>query len=116
MSDLLDDPETYTVIRWGLQRGLWAFKIKSPYDYFQAFKKYTLKGGIADRIKIPVWLADGEYETLMAGQSQRVKKALGENAELHMFNGTAGFHCQTGALQELARVMFAWLDKTLNKP
>ncbi|KAJ4246284.1 hypothetical protein NW762_013635 [Fusarium torreyae] len=115
MSDLLDDPETDTVISWGLQQGLWAFNIKSPYDFFQAFKKYTLKGGIADRIKIPVWLADGEYEDLMAGQSQRVKDALGEKAELHIFNGTAGFHCQTGALQELARVMFAWLDKTLNQ-
>lgn len=115
MDELLSDPETDTVIKWGLRQGLWAFKIKSPYDFFQAFKNYTLKGGIADRINIPVWLADGEYEDLMAGQSQLVKDALGEKAELHMFNGTAGFHCQTGASQELGRVMFAWLDKTLNR-
>ena len=94
---------------------LYAFKMKSPYDFFQSFKNYTLKGGIADRINMPVWIADGEYEDLMAGQSQLVKDALGEKAELHRFNGTAWFHCQTGAPQELGRVMFAWLDKRLNK-
>lgn len=111
MNELQTDPETSTVIRWGLQQGLWAFKMKSPYEFFQSFKNYTLKDGIAERITIPVWIADGEYEDLMAGQSQLVKDALGETAELHMFNGTAGFHCQTGAPQELGRVMFAWLDK-----
>lgn len=113
MDELLSDPETSTVIKWGLEQGSWAFKMKSPYDIFQSFKNYTLKGGITDRIKMPVWIADGEYEDLMAGQSQLVKDALGERAELHMFNGTAGFHCQTGAPQEFGRVMFAWLDKTL---
>ncbi|KAJ0122644.1 hypothetical protein J7T55_003159 [Diaporthe amygdali] len=115
MDELQSDPETSTVIKWGLQQGLWAFKMKSPYDFFQSFKNYTLKGGISDRIKMPVWLADGEFEDLMAGQSQLVKDALGEKAELHMFNGTAGFHCQTGAPQEFGRVMFAWLGKTLDK-
>lgn len=115
MDELRSDPETPTVTSWGLEQGLWAFKIKSPYDFFQSFKNYTLKGGIADRINMPVWIADGEYEDLMAGQSQLVKDALGERAELHMFNGTAGFHCQTGAPQELGRVMFARLDKALNR-
>lgn len=114
MDELRSDPETSTTITWGLEQGLWAFKMKSPYNFFQSFKNYTLKGGIADRINMPVWIADGEYEDLMAGQSQLVKDALGEWAELHTFNGTAGFHCQTGAPQELGRVMFAWLDKTFN--
>lgn len=115
MDELQSNPETSTVIKWGLQQGLCAFKMKSPYDFFQSFKNYTLKSGIADRIKVPVWLADGKYEDLMAGQSQLVKNALGEEAELHMFNGTAGFHSQTGASQEFGRVIFAWLGKTLNK-
>ncbi|WYZ36474.1 hypothetical protein EsH8_XV_000027 [Colletotrichum jinshuiense] len=112
---LQDDPDASTNLRWGMLQGLWAFNTKSPYELFQMFKNYTLRGGIADRIQIPTWLADGEFEDLMAGQSQLVKDALGERAELHMFNGTAGFHCQTGAPQELNRVIFAWLDKTLNK-
>ena len=39
--------------------------------------------------------------------------ALGEKATLHVFNGTAGYHCQTGAGQELTRTIFAWLNETL---
>ncbi|QPC73150.1 hypothetical protein HYE68_003902 [Fusarium pseudograminearum] len=113
MDALLDDPDASTDLKWGMLQAKWAFKTKSIYEFFQMTKEYTLKGGLLDRIKIPVWLADGEYETLMAGQSKLVKDQLGDNAELHFFNGTAGFHCQTGATQELARVMFAWLDKVL---
>ncbi|KAF5667338.1 alpha beta hydrolase superfamily hydrolase [Fusarium heterosporum] len=114
-NELQNDPDVSTTVRWGLLQGLWAFNTKSPYEFLQSTKAYTLKNGIADRIKIPTWIADGEFDDLMPGQSQRVKDALGDRAELHMFNGTAGFHCQTGAPQELNRVMFAWLNKTLNK-
>jgi pimeloyl-ACP methyl ester carboxylesterase len=112
-NDLLDDPDASTDLKWGMLQAKWGFKTKSIYEFFQMTKEYTLKGGLLDRIKIPVWLADGEYENLMAGQSQLVKEGLGDNAEVHFFNGTAGFHCQTGASQELARVIFAWLDKVL---
>lgn len=112
---LLDDPDASTTVRWGVLQGLWCFKVKSAYEFFQLTKKYTLKGGITDRIQMPVWIADGEYETSLPGQSQLVKDALGDRAELHIFNGTAGYHCQTGAPQELGRVMFAWLNKTLGK-
>ncbi|XEU96088.1 hypothetical protein FSHL1_001373 [Fusarium sambucinum] len=113
MDDLLRDPDASTDLKWGMLQAKWAFKTTSIYEFFQMTKEFTLKGGLLDRIKIPVWLADGEYETLMAGQSQLVKDNLGDNAELHFFNGTSGFHCQTGATQELARVLFAWLDKVL---
>lgn len=63
---------------------------------------------------MPTWIADGEFETLMPGQSQKVKDALGDRAELRVFKGAAGFQCQNGAPQELNRVMFAWSDRTLN--
>lgn len=108
-----DDPNVSTTVKWGVLQGLWSFKTKSPYDFFQMTKNYTLKGGIADKIQMPVWIADGEYETTLPGQSQLVKDALGDRAELHLFKGSAGYHCQTGAPQELNRVMFAWLNKTL---
>ncbi|KAM0418794.1 hypothetical protein ACHAPT_012304 [Fusarium lateritium] len=111
--DLQHDPDVSTTVRWGILQGLWSFKTTSPYDFFQLARKYTLKGGITDKIQMPVWIADGEYETTLPGQSQLVKNALSDRAELHVFNGSAGYHCQTGAPQELNRVMFAWLDKTL---
>jgi len=113
MDDVLADPEGSTDLKWGMLQAKWAFKTTSIYEFFQMTKEYTLKGGLLDRIQMPVWIADGEFETLMEGQSKRVKDGLGDRAELHFFNGTAGFHCQTGAPQEMARAMFAWLNKTL---
>ncbi|KAI1063976.1 hypothetical protein LB506_005513 [Fusarium annulatum] len=115
MSKIQDDPEIPTTTKWGILQALWCFKTKSPYEFFQLAKSYNLRGGITDRIQMPVWIADGEFETLQSGQSKPVAEALGDRAELHMFNGTAGYHCQTGAPQEFGRVIFAWLDKVLNK-
>ena len=99
-------------VRWGLDQGLWSFKTHSPYEFFQMLKAYAVRDFIHD-IDMPVWIADGVYEGFFQGQSQQVKDALGENATLHVFTGPAGYHCQVGALQEMARVMFAWLSKAL---
>ena len=62
---------------------------------------------------MPVFVGDAEYEVFFQGQSAQVKDAIGDNATLHDFTGAAGYHCQTGAGQELTRTMFAWLHKTL---
>lgn len=107
------DPEMDTTVRWGVLQGMWAFNLTSPYDFVDAMKLFTLKGGVTDTIQMPAWIADAEHEHAMVGQSQLVKDALGDWAELHVFRGSAGYHCQVGASQELNRVMFAWLDKIL---
>jgi hypothetical protein len=52
-------------------------------------------------------------EGFFVGQSAKVKEALGEQATYHLFKGTAGYHCQLGAFNELNRVMFSWLKKIL---
>ena len=101
-----------TGARWGLEQGLWSFNTKSPFDWLKATQAYTLDG-IASRIRMPVWTADAQFESFFKGQSQKVKEALGDRATYQLFNGTAGYHCQVGGLQELNRVMFAWLHKTL---
>ncbi|RSL99290.1 hypothetical protein CDV31_012248 [Fusarium ambrosium] len=109
---LRKDPTTPTTFRWGMNQGLWSFNARSPYDFLQLTKQHTLKD-VVHRIKAPVWIADAEFEGFFKGQSAKVKKALGDQAELHVFTGAAGYHCQTGAGQEMMRVMFAWLHKTL---
>ncbi|KAK7211530.1 hypothetical protein V2G26_018708 [Clonostachys chloroleuca] len=109
---LLSNPNVSSQIRWGIEHGMWAFKTRSPYDFFHQTEQYTLKDVISS-IKVPVWIADAELEGFFRGQPQKVKEALGEKATLHPFTGTAGYHCQAGALQELNRAIFAWLHKTL---
>jgi pimeloyl-ACP methyl ester carboxylesterase len=114
VAELVQAEETPTQIKWGVEQGLWSFNTHSPFEWFQMLREYNLTG-LTDNIQVPVWLADGEFEDVNAGQSQLVKDAMGDRAELHLFNGSAGYHCQTGASQEFGRVIFAWLNKALNK-
>jgi pimeloyl-ACP methyl ester carboxylesterase len=109
---LLDDIHIPTTLRWGLGHGLWSFKQKSPFEWLQELKKFTLEG-IIDKIKVPVLVIDSQFEGFFAGQPEIVAKALGDRATYHLFNGTAGYHVQVGAYQEWNRFQFAWLNKTL---
>ncbi len=99
---------------WGLDQGLWAFHTHSPSDFFNQVKKYNVESFI-DKIKVPVFVGDAELESSYVGQPKQVADALGDLATLHTFRGAAGFHCQTGAGQELSRTIHAWLNKTLGK-
>ena len=110
--ELLTNPDAPTTVKWGLAQGLWSFNTESAYDWFQETKKYNIRD-IADKIKLPVWIANSEDDTLFPGQPAQVAEALGDNAFLQNFTGAAGYHCQIGAFQELSRTMFAWLNQTL---
>jgi pimeloyl-ACP methyl ester carboxylesterase len=111
-SSLADAPNAPTALKWGIEQGLWSFKTKSAYDFMQTTKLYNLKD-VIHKIPIPVWTADAEFEDFFVNQSMKVKEALGDQATYHRFEGAAGYHCQVGAFQELNRVMFSWLAKTL---
>lgn len=97
---------------WGIDQGLWSFYTHSPANFFTQVKEYNVEGFI-DKIKIPVFVGDAELESSYVGQPKQVADALGDLATLHTFKGVAGFHCQTGAGQELSRTIHAWLNKTL---
>jgi pimeloyl-ACP methyl ester carboxylesterase len=99
---------------WGIDQGLWAFHTHSPSDFFNQVKQYNVRSFI-NRIKIPVFVGDADLESSYVGQPKQVADALGQWATLHTFKGAAGFHCQTGAGQELSRTIHAWLNKTLGQ-
>ncbi|KAJ5120512.1 Alpha/Beta hydrolase protein [Penicillium bovifimosum] len=98
---------------WGIDQGLWAFRTHSPSDFFTQIKSYNVESFI-HKIRIPVFVGDAELESSYIGQPKQVADALGHRATLHTFKGAAGFHCQTGAGQELSRTIHAWLNKTFN--
>ncbi|SPO06810.1 probable hydrolases or acyltransferases (alpha/beta hydrolase superfamily) [Cephalotrichum gorgonifer] len=104
--------ELPTEAEWGLDYGLWAFKTHSPSTFFDLTKQYNIED-VVRQIDMPVFVGDAEFENIFKGQAQKVKDALGEKGTLHTFMGVAGYHCQSGAQQELARTIFAWLNKTL---
>lgn len=97
---------------WGLDQGLWSFHTRSPSDFLNKCKQYRLRD-VVHKIRVPVFVGDAEYDTFFPGQPKQVKDALGDKATLHKFTATAGYHSQIGAGQELARTLFAWLNKTL---
>ncbi|KAL4955325.1 putative hydrolases or acyltransferase [Aspergillus filifer] len=97
---------------WGIDQGLWAFYTRSLSDLFTRVRQYNLED-VAHLIDIPVFVGDAEFETIWLGQPKKVKEAIGDKATLHVFNGTAGYHCQSGAGMELARTIFGWLNRTL---
>lgn len=104
-----------TEVAWGIDQGLWAFNTHSPSEMFMQSKQYRVQD-IIDKIKVPVFVGEAEFDGFFDGQPQLVSEALGDKATLHKFTGVAGYHCQVGAGQELARVIFAWLNKTLGRP
>ncbi|KAK3180441.1 hypothetical protein K4F52_008169 [Lecanicillium sp. MT-2017a] len=104
-----------TSAAWGLDQGLWAMHTHSPADFFTQVKQYNVSN-IIDKVKVPTFVGDAELESLYIGQPKKVADALGDWATLHTFKGVAGFHCQTGAGQELSRAIHGWLNKVLGKP
>lgn len=99
---------------WGIDQGLWSFYTHSPAEFFTRIKQFNVESFI-DKIQIPVFVGDAELESTYTGQPKQVADALGKWATLHTFKGVAGFHCQTGAGQELSRTIHAWLNKTLGR-
>lgn len=103
-----------TMAAWGLDQGLWSFYTHSPFDFLTQAKEYEVSDFV-QKIQVPVFIGNGEFDSFVTGQPATLKQALGTLGTLHDFNGTAGYHCQTGATQEMVRSFFAWLNKTFAK-
>lgn len=112
MTSLRSSGQLPTNAAWGIDQGLWSFNTHSASKFLSDSKKFKLVD-VVDKIKNPVFIGDAQFENFFEGQPRQVKKALGDRATLHPFTGVAGYHCQTGAGQELMRAIFAWLNKTL---
>lgn len=112
LAALLADPQTPTNIRWGAEQGLWSFNTRSAYEYFQQAKAFRAESWIAN-VMVPTLVGDVSDEGFYPNQSVRVAEALGERATYHLFEGPSGYHCQVGSLQDLNRVMWAWLNRVL---
>ncbi|KAL8727356.1 MAG: hypothetical protein Q9166_006124 [cf. Caloplaca sp. 2 TL-2023] len=106
------NPDTPTSPRCGAEQGLWSLNFPSPYEYYQLVKAYRAEDWI-DQSKVPAWVVDVSDEGFFPNQSIRVAEALGDKAAYHLITGPSSYHCQVGSLQDLDRVMWAWLNKML---
>lgn len=106
----INSPGSPTQLRWGAQQGMWSFNVDTPFDFLERAKAFHVSGFI-DRLSVPVFVADASLEGFFAGQSIKVAEALGNHSTYHLFGGFSGYHCQIGSLQDLNRVMWAWVNK-----
>jgi len=54
-------------LKRSIERGLWSFNTRLPYEDVQQARAFNIKD-IAQRIKVPMWIADGTSEMFFRGQ------------------------------------------------
>ena len=99
-------------LAWALRNGMWVFGVESYAEVLRTAAEYTL-AGFAGQIVAPTLIMEGEHDTLLQGQPERVEKALtaakATRVTLTEAEG-AGEHTHAGALARAHQVIFDWLD------
>lgn len=103
-----------TTIRWALSHGMWTFGAKTPFEFIQKNRNYTLKD-ISQNIKCPTLVLEAEKDDSFPGQPKLVYESLKCSKHYILFTTEEGAedHCQIGALARSNQQIFDWLDKTL---
>jgi hypothetical protein len=122
-----DDPDDYnrgleemmktnTELRWATNNGMYTFKASSPADWWVKASEYTMEG-IADEIKCPTLVIDGEHEVNFTGEARKLYDALTCPKTWMLFTAEEGAeeHCQVGAALLAHQRIFDWLEETLLK-
>jgi dienelactone hydrolase len=100
-------------LRWYIEQGLWAFRVDTPYEFFERASLYTLDG-VADKIACPVLVCQATADHFNPGQAERLASALGDRATLRPFTAgeSAAAHVHPGASVLTNGVVFDWLTET----
>ena len=104
-----------TNLTWTVTNGIWTFGASGFGDLLEKAKAYTLKDGIAGKIRCPCLVMDAEGDMFFKGQPQQVYDELKAPKKLITFTAEFGAenHCQSGELSYKDEVVFNWLDETL---
>ncbi|KAM0479801.1 hypothetical protein ACHAPX_004378 [Trichoderma viride] len=115
MAQVLAAPGAPTPLRWAVTHGMWAFNIKSPFEWAAKCLDFKL-GDAVHNVKVPFFVADAEDDDLMPGQAKGVAEAVGENATYHLFTTEdgAGAHCSIGAAVLQNQVVFDWFQEVVS--
>ncbi|KAH0498127.1 hypothetical protein TgHK011_005400 [Trichoderma gracile] len=116
VTSALASPGAPTPFRWAVEQGLWAFNVKSPFEW--ATKCLDFKLGDAVRhIGVPFFVADAENDELLPGQAKGLADAVGELATYHLFSSEdgAGEHCSIGAAVLQNQVVFDWFQDVVSR-
>jgi hypothetical protein len=107
--------ETNTVVRWGIQNGMFTFKAATPSEYLLKASEFELTG-VAEQITCPTLVVDSEAEHSFPGEAKRLYDALTCPKEFMLFTAEEGAeeHCQIGAAMISQERIFGWLEEVLD--
>ena len=105
-----------TNLTWMVTNGIWTLGASGFGDLLERAKAYTLKDGIAGKIRCPCLVMDAEGDMFFKDQPQQVYDELKAPKKLISFTSEFGAenHCQSGELSYKDEVVFNWLDETLS--
>jgi pimeloyl-ACP methyl ester carboxylesterase len=109
------DMQHDTGFRWYMDQALWAFRVDTPYEFYQRAQLYTLDG-VVGQIACPVLVCQATADHFNPGQAERLATALGRRATLRPFTAdeSAAAHAHPGASVLMNAVVFDWLDETFH--
>src|SRR6476620_2694488 len=61
-------------LAWAVRHGMWVFGVENYAELLRTAATYTLDG-VADQIVAPTLIMEGEHDTMLKGQPERVEKA-----------------------------------------
>ncbi|OQE44913.1 hypothetical protein PENCOP_c002G06428 [Penicillium coprophilum] len=111
---LFNNQSIPTTARWALSHGLWAFNVKTPAEYLDKSRLFSLVG-LTDKIKCPVFVANAADDHFFKGQPEAMRDALGDKAHYYVFSSedAAGDHCHVGASKYSNQILLDWFEKTV---
>lgn len=116
MQKFMSDTTIPAILRWSLSHGSWSFNARTPEEFAEKVKLWTL-AGITQKIQCPVFIGDAESDIFFKGQPERLRDELGDEhrATYHRFTSedAAGAHCQIGALTYLNQVLYDWFENVI---
>ena len=102
--------------RWLIANGMFTFHAKSPSNWLQMMRPYTMRD-IAAKITCPMLIVDSEEDKANPGQSKKLFEALISPKDFMLFTKEDGAeeHCQMGALLISNARILDWLDDIMMK-
>jgi alpha-beta hydrolase superfamily lysophospholipase len=104
-----------TSFRWYIEQALWAFRVDSPYEFFERARPFTLVG-VVHQIACPVLVCQATADHFNPGQAERLAAALGGRATLRPFTAdeSAAAHAHPGASLLMNGIVYDWLTDTFH--
>ena len=104
-----------TNLTWLVSNAVWTLGASGFGEAVNIGRKFTLDGGVAEKITSPCLVMEAEADIFFKGQPQKVYDALTAPKKLIKFSSEFGAenHCQSGELSYKDEVVFNWLDETL---